>query len=134
MRKIIQLSLLALLISACTLEKPKKSSVDHRMEELNDSLSYAIGLDMGMRMELEYKDINHKMLNKGIDDYFSKNKYTNINKLHDLASALLENETINAKEFIDIINNGYKKIDIEHTDNDISNEIDNHSPPPSEED
>ena len=61
MRKIIQLSLLALLISACTLEKPKKSSVDHRMEELNDSLSYAIGLDMGMRMELEYKDINHKM-------------------------------------------------------------------------
>ena len=58
----------------------------------------------------------------------------NINKLHDLASALLENETINAKEFIDIINNGYKKIDIEHTDNDISNEIDNHSSPPSEED
>ena len=75
MRKIIQLSLLALLISACTLEKPKKSSVDHPMEELNDSLSYAIGLDMGMRMELEYKDINHKMLNKGIDDYFSKNEY-----------------------------------------------------------
>jgi cell division protease FtsH len=58
----------------------------------------------------------------------------NINKLHDLASALLENETINAKEFIDIINNGYKKIDIEHTDKDISNEIDNHSSPPSEED
>jgi len=75
MRKIIQLSLLALLISACTLEKSKKSSADHRMEELNDSLSYAIGLDMGMRMELEYKDINHKMLNKGIDDYFSKNEY-----------------------------------------------------------
>jgi len=73
MRKIIQLSLLALLISACTLEKSKKSSADHRMEELNDSLSYAIGLDMGMRMKLEYKDINHKMLNKGIDDYFSKN-------------------------------------------------------------
>ena len=75
MRKIIQLSLLALLISACTLEKSKKSSAYHRMEELNDSLSYAIGLDMGMRMELEYKDINHKMLNKGIDDYFSKNEY-----------------------------------------------------------
>ena len=41
------------------------------MEEHNDSLSYAIGLDMGMRMELEYKNVNHKMLNKGIDDYFS---------------------------------------------------------------
>jgi len=75
MRKIIQLSLLALLISACTLEKPKKSSANSRMKEHNDSLSYAIGLDMGMRMELEYKDVNHKMLNKGIDDYFSQNEY-----------------------------------------------------------
>ena len=75
MRKIIQLSLLALLISACTLEKPKKSSANSRMKEHNDSLSYAIGLDMGMRMELEYKDVNHKMLNKGIDDYFSQNVY-----------------------------------------------------------
>ena len=75
MRKIIQLSLLALLISACTLEKSKKSSVNSQMKELNDSLSYAIGLDMGMRMELEYKDVNHKMLNKGIDDYFSQNEY-----------------------------------------------------------
>ena len=75
MRKIIQLSLLALLISACTLEKPKKSSANSRMKEHNDSLSYAIGLDMGMRMELEYKDVNHKMLNKGIDDYFSQNQY-----------------------------------------------------------
>ena len=75
MRKIIQLSLLALLISACTLEKPKKSSANSLMKEHNDSLSYAIGLDMGMRMELEYKDVNHKMLNKGIDDYFSQNEY-----------------------------------------------------------
>ena len=75
MRKIIQLSLLALLISACTLEKPKKSSANSGMKEHNDSLSYAIGLDMGMRMELEYKDVNHKMLNKGIDDYFSQNQY-----------------------------------------------------------
>ena len=75
MLKIIQLSLLALLISACTLEKPKKSSANSGMKEHNDSLSYAIGLDMGMRMELEYKDVNHKMLNKGIDDYFSKNEY-----------------------------------------------------------
>jgi len=75
MRKIIQLSLLALLISACTLEKPKKTSANSLMKEHNDSLSYAIGLDMGMRMELEYKDVNHKMLNKGIDDYFSQNEY-----------------------------------------------------------
>ena len=75
MRKIIQLSLLALLISACTLEKPKKTSANSGMKEHNDSLSYAIGLDMGMRMELEYKDVNHKMLNKGIDDYFSQNQY-----------------------------------------------------------
>ena len=58
----------------------------------------------------------------------------NINKLHDLASALLENETINAKEFIDIINSGYKKIDIEHTENEISSETDNHSSSPPKED
>ena len=75
MRKMSLSSLLCILIAACTLEKPKKTSASHRMEEHNDSLSYAIGLDMGMRMELEYKNINHKMLNKGIDDYFSKNEY-----------------------------------------------------------
>ena len=75
MRKILLLSLLSLLIAACTLEKPKKSSANSGMKEHNDSLSYAIGLDMGMRMELEYKDVNHKMLNKGIDDYFSQNEY-----------------------------------------------------------
>jgi FKBP-type peptidyl-prolyl cis-trans isomerase len=57
------------------LEKPKKTSANSGMKEHNDSLSYAIGLDMGMRMELEYKDVNHKMLNKGIDDYFSQNQY-----------------------------------------------------------
>ena len=75
MRKILLLSLLSLLFAACTLEKPKKSSANSGMKEHNDSLSYAIGLDMGMRMELEYKDVNHKMLNKGIDDYFSQNEY-----------------------------------------------------------
>jgi len=75
MRKMSLSSLLCILIAACTLEKPKKTSASHRMEEHNDSLSYAIGLDMGMRMELEYKNINHKMLNKGIDDYFSRNEY-----------------------------------------------------------
>ena len=75
MRKILLLSLLSLLFAACTLEKPKKSSANSGMKEHNDSLSYAIGLDMGMRMELEYKDVNHKMLNKGIDDYFSQNQY-----------------------------------------------------------
>ena len=75
MQKILLLSLLSLLIAACSLEKPKKSSANSGMKEHNDSLSYAIGLDMGMRMELEYKDVNHKMLNKGIDDYFSQNEY-----------------------------------------------------------
>ena len=35
----------------------------------------------------------------------------NINKLHDLATALLENETIESQEFIDIINNGYEKLE-----------------------
>ena len=75
MRKILLLSLLALLIATCTLEKSKKTSANSSMEEHKDSLSYAIGLDLARGMELEYKDINHKMLNKGIDDYFSRNEY-----------------------------------------------------------
>ena len=46
----------------------------------------------------------------------------NINKLHDLATALLENETIESQEFIDIINNGYEKLEPQEPDKEKSEE------------
>ena len=58
----------------------------------------------------------------------------NISKLHDLASALLDNETIDSKEFIDIINNGYEKIDIEDTDDETPDQNNDHDSSPSKED
>ena len=46
----------------------------------------------------------------------------NINKLHDLSTALLDNETIDSKEFISIIENGYQAFEAENTDKKESKE------------
>ena len=40
----------------------------------------------------------------------------NIDKLHDLSTALLDNETINSEEFINIIENGYERFNTQNTD------------------
>ena len=40
----------------------------------------------------------------------------NIDKLHDLSTALLDNETIDSEEFINIIENGYERFNTQNTD------------------
>ena len=40
-----------------------------KMENHIDSVSYAIGLDVAMRLEQQFNDIDHDMLSNAIDDY-----------------------------------------------------------------
>lgn len=67
MQKLLVLQLLFLIIS-CS-KSDNKSKAEARFEKHLDSLSYAIGLDVAMRLEQQFKDINHQELNKAISDY-----------------------------------------------------------------
>jgi len=59
-----------LLVFSCAGDKTKKEVTNIGMEKLIDSVSYAVGLDIANRLELEYKDIDYQMLNQGIEDHF----------------------------------------------------------------
>ena len=61
------------LVFSCVGDKAKKEVTNIGMEKLIDSVSYAVGLDVANRLELEYKDIDYQMLNQGIEDHFSGN-------------------------------------------------------------
>ena len=62
-----------LLVFSCAGDKTKKEVTNIGMEKLIDSVSYAVGLDVANRLELEYKDIDYQMLNQGIEDHFVGN-------------------------------------------------------------
>ncbi len=62
-----------LLVFSCAEDKAKKEVTNIGMEKLIDSVSYAVGLDIANRLELEYKDIDYQMLNQGIEDHFVGN-------------------------------------------------------------
>ena len=61
------------LVFSCVGDKAKKEVTNIGMEKLIDSVSYAVGLDVANRLELEYKDIDYQMLNQGIEDHFTGN-------------------------------------------------------------
>ena len=62
-----------LLVFSCAEDKAKKEVTNIGIEKLIDSVSYAVGLDIANRLELEYKDIDYQMLNQGIEDHFVGN-------------------------------------------------------------
>jgi len=62
-----------LLVFSCAEDKVKKIVTNIGIEKLIDSVSYAVGLDIANRLELEYKDIDYQMLNQGIKDHFVGN-------------------------------------------------------------
>ena len=68
--------LLSLIISSCSNESNKKTqnSSKNQIDNHLDSLSYAIGLDVAMRVEQQFKDIDHDMLSKAINDYTHGNE------------------------------------------------------------
>ena len=73
-----------LVIASC--DKPRKAEVDNnrkltkeervqrRWDNRIDSVSYAIGLDVAMRLEQQFDKFNHKKINKAIDDYYTGSK------------------------------------------------------------
>lgn len=68
--------LFSFIISSCsndaTNTTQNKSQI--RIDNHIDSVSYAIGLDVAMRLEEQFKDIDHDMLSKAIEDYTTGNE------------------------------------------------------------
>tara|TARA_Y100000996_G_scaffold313113_1_gene249336 strand:- start:365 stop:1072 length:708 start_codon:yes stop_codon:yes gene_type:complete len=75
MKNSIFIVLLSLIICSCSNDTVKKTQNKSKKEIDShiDSLSYAIGLDVAMRLEQQFKDIDHDMLSKAINDYKSGN-------------------------------------------------------------
>ena len=71
MKKTVLTILLSLLITSCSNETSKSSEnrSQKRFENHIDSVSYAIGLDVAMRLEEQFKDIDHDMLSQAINDF-----------------------------------------------------------------
>ena len=71
MKKTVLTILLSILITSCSNETSKSSEKrsQKRIENHIDSVSYAIGLDVAMRLEEQFKDIDHDMLSQAINDF-----------------------------------------------------------------
>ena len=71
MKKTVLTILLSMLITSCSNETSKSSEnrSQKRIENHIDSVSYAIGLDVAMRLEEQFKDIDHDMLSQAINDF-----------------------------------------------------------------
>jgi len=71
MKKTVLTLLLSILITSCSNETSKSSenTSQKRIENHIDSVSYAIGLDVAMRLEEQFKDIDHDMLSQAINDF-----------------------------------------------------------------
>ncbi len=52
----------------------KEERVQRRWDNRIDSVSYAIGLDVAMRLEQQFDKFNHKKINQAIDDYYTGSK------------------------------------------------------------
>ena len=76
MKNSIFIVLLSFIISSCSNDsvKTNKEQTKIRIDNHIDSVSYAIGLDVAMRLEEQFKDIDHDMLSKAIDDYTNGNE------------------------------------------------------------
>ena len=71
MKKTVLTILLSILITSCSNETSKSSEnrSQKRFENHIDSVSYAIGLDVAIRLEEQFKDIDHDMLSQAINDF-----------------------------------------------------------------
>ena len=71
MKKTVLTILLSILITSCSNETSKSSEnrSQKRIENHIDSVSYAIGLDVAMSLEEQFKDIDHDMLSQAINDF-----------------------------------------------------------------
>ncbi len=74
-KQILLLSVAGLAIISCAKneKKTKEVQVNERFESHIDSVSYAIGLDVAMRLEQQFRDVDLNMLSRGIRDHFEGN-------------------------------------------------------------
>ena len=74
MKHILAIFAIGLIFMSCTSEKSIEQKINQRLESHLDSVSYAIGLDVAMRLEQQFMDIDYKMLSLGITDHYGKNE------------------------------------------------------------
>ena len=53
----------------------RDEKIQKKWDDRIDSVSYAIGLDVAMRLDQQFDQFNHKRINKAINDYFTKSEY-----------------------------------------------------------
>tara|TARA_Y100000996_G_scaffold400982_1_gene371484 strand:+ start:641 stop:1378 length:738 start_codon:yes stop_codon:yes gene_type:complete len=92
MNKFLIIIILLLTSFYYSCEKPSKNSVDNkitltkeeriqqRWENRVDSVSYAMGLDVAMRLEQQFDKFNHERIIQAIDDYYSGSRLFLSNK------------------------------------------------------
>ena len=92
MNKFLIIIILLLTSFYYSCEKPSKNSVDNkitltkeeriqqRWENRIDSVSYAMGLDVAMRLEQQFDKFNHERIIQAIDDYYSGSRLFLSNK------------------------------------------------------
>ena len=73
MKHIFAIFAIGLIFISCASEKSIEQKINQRLENHIDSVSYAIGLDVAIRLEQQFMDIDYKMLSLGINDHYGKN-------------------------------------------------------------
>ena len=68
MKKLFTILFVGLIFTSCAKDDKilTETKTDLKIEEHIDSVSYAIGLDVAMRIKQQFKDIDHDMLSRGI--------------------------------------------------------------------
>ena len=104
MNKFLIIIILLLTSFYYSCEKPSKNSVDNkitltkeeriqqRWENRVDTVSYAMGLDVAMRLEQQFDKFNHERIIQAIDDYYTGSRLFLSNKQRiDAITSLLLN-------------------------------------------
>ena len=71
MNKLYTILFFGLIFTSCAKDDKisTETKTNLRIEKHIDSVSYAIGLDVAMRIKQQFKDIDYDLLSRGIEDY-----------------------------------------------------------------
>jgi FKBP-type peptidyl-prolyl cis-trans isomerase FkpA len=73
MKLILSIFIIGILFISCESKTSKDQRINKRLDSHIDSVSYAIGLDMAMRLEQQFMDIDYERLLSGIKDHYKEN-------------------------------------------------------------
>jgi len=76
MEKLFTILFVGLIFTSCAQDdiKSTETKTNLKIEKHIDSVSYAIGLDVAMRIKQQFKDVDYDMLSRGIEDYNAGNE------------------------------------------------------------